>query len=1427
MGAVGVSLPSGGFAPVPAALAAGRMPADISHTWDGVLHAVDRSGEPYVYDRVLQAWTAVGAGIDAAARVGNLIYHFRGSEYLTCEFGVNRASEPVPITQTWPGLPRSFQLGVCGAASLDAKLYLFAQGRYVCVDQPDAVFALADLAGWPTTPAWADGVIDGTFSLGGDQVLVFRGGEWVTFSLSEREVLVTAPAPLTEFGPFRATGIPAEMLGPGFSGGFTYQDGPPRDGQPLTVYCGTTVLAYSGKGLDESGYLPALYSGWPDGWHPQLAHAFSGRSGALWSATQGGQLVSLEADGFHGQPQPAGQVSAGADGSVYFTDRTRTSVYGLDRPDAPVYTSPAPIKELSHGRSGDVWALDSTGSAVRVSVADSGAAAGPQTMFQAQSISANADGSVWHIGAEGQPARYTDTGGSEALPGAPAAGLVASNRAGHGYIVSGAAAGDPDSLTIHEYTSPFLFKTVGMPQTRVYDSRVAYGGGRVFYCTYEPPPQENRIIACDYASGEVVWTQSCHPSDQWEAVAYSPDLDCVVAVSPNSGLTAFRASDGTPFSPASNMFSEGQANAITVDGSFAATLYPNDGCTAWDLQTGQKVWGFSVPGTTRPAPPIVTDQYVFYLTVGAGPLNTGCIVWRCDRDAEGQNPPTDLWTDSGTATNNHWSMLRAPLPSSEFTGDEGIYFVDGYGNIHAVSFDGTQSFIAPTELIGHGTVQITSGLSYAEGCIWFGCTIAGQRGALVGLDLHNNLKLVPHTPFFPDAAATVVTTTPLFYRNAQGQPLVVFGTQGVAKLWAFNPADGSFGSIDTMGTEITALTADTPLGIVRGGGAPPGGTTDLTAYYGIRLEGIPLTAPPQYSLVADSQLLQDPDPAAANQGSSSPDNPIPPSAARYQTHLTVVDTAHVPVPDLEVKLYVDQATAAVPLTVQGQATTVPPSGLVVTTDATGKVTVVSEASQLTTAALRIWAPFMDNSERMIVQPDHEFHQRVMTAHADATDTDPAKVNLVTAQDYNGNPYFTDQEKSRNAPQQTASAVQQLGKAVGVGTPGSPPGRLGTGAAKYVTYADTGGLRYYPTDTLAQRPLPPPATAFALHIARAPDGSLAQNVLSLHQAGAVIDGLQGDPWTPPSSMTTTPSSAEYGAWWDDFWRWVTTEVEKVAEVIQQVVITVADTVTVAIQVLDNGIRKVVHFVVKELEDAVKTIGSLFIQLGKLIIHTIEALSLLFNFGEILKTHQLIQDLVEKLIHGNQVDDLEATRPGSGHQEHRHASARRLHQPGRPGNQQPHRRAQEQAHRATAQPAQRPGQHRTHRLPASIHSSQPCPYPCGAMLLGRRRDEAQPAQRQRGHNGKRRGRPDREPPAGLHRRVPCRPQRRRATRGSRQPGQIRLHQDVHLDPERHRFPGHGRRRTARHHQAAAGNRPQCRRRDRQRRPGRDRRHDRRPL
>ena len=112
------------------------------------------------------------------------------------------------------------------------------------------------------------------------------------------------------------------------------------------------------------------------------------------------------------------------------------------------------------------------------------------------------------------------------------------------------------------------------------------------------------------------------------------------------------------------------------------------------------------------------------------------------------------------------------------------------------------------------------------------------------------------------------------------------------------------------------------------------------------------------------------------------------------------------------------------------------------------------------------------------------------------------------------------------------------------------------------------------------------------------------------------------------------------------------MEKTAEVIQQVIVTVADVVQVAIQVMDAGISKVFHFIVKTVEDAVRTIGSFFVSLGKLIIHTIEALSLLFHFGEILATHKLIMDLVREIHQRRPRRRADLPRPGQRHQELRH-------------------------------------------------------------------------------------------------------------------------------------------------------------------------------
>jgi hypothetical protein len=59
--------------------------------------------------------------------------------------------------------------------------------------------------------------------------------------------------------------------------------------------------------------------------------------------------------------------------------------------------------------------------------------------------------------------------------------------------------------------------------------------------------------------------------------------------------------------------------------------------------------------------------------------------------------------------------------------------------------------------------------------------------------------------------------------------------------------------------------------------------------FGVRVDELPQTL---RSFVIESQLMQDPqdpneNPAA--RGRTDTDNPIPPSVARYQTHLTVLD----------------------------------------------------------------------------------------------------------------------------------------------------------------------------------------------------------------------------------------------------------------------------------------------------------------------------------------------------------------------------------------------------------------------------------------------------------------------------------------------------------------------------------------------------------
>ena len=186
----------------------------------------------------------------------------------------------------------------------------------------------------------------------------------------------------------------------------------------------------------------------------------------------------------------------------------------------------------------------------------------------------------------------------------------------------------------------------------------------------------------------------------------------------------------------------------------------------------------------------------------------------------------------------------------------------------------------------------------------------------------------------------------------------------------------------------------------------------------------------QRDFIIESQLMQDPDPNATN-GSTDPNNPIPPSVARYQTHLTLVDDQKILLPNETVKIMYDsfndrdqrgrRAIQRPGLATRPSRRSRPArrQGLVLVSDEEGR-------EQLGLAR----APFMNPYERIVVYPDHE-HGRAAQSIADPkaaipTDLDPTKANLSTAYTYKGATVHHRREEE-NTPVNVANAISQMNK----------------------------------------------------------------------------------------------------------------------------------------------------------------------------------------------------------------------------------------------------------------------------------------------------------------------------------------------------------------------------------------------------------------
>jgi hypothetical protein len=106
------------------------------------------------------------------------------------------------------------------------------------------------------------------------------------------------------------------------------------------------------------------------------------------------------------------------------------------------------------------------------------------------------------------------------------------------------------------------------------------------------------------------------------------------------------------------------------------------------------------------------------------------------------------------------------------------------------------------------------------------------------------------------------------------------------------------------------------------------------------------------------------------------------------------------------------------------------------------------------------------------------------------------------------------------------------------------------------------------------------------------------------------------------------AAPLGDIWGDFWSWLKGAVATVTDVI----VAVANDIYAGIRVIVNGVVHVFQAIVAGIEQVANTIAAFFIELGHLIEEIIEALSVLFQFGHIIDTHNLLKNELLNRIRG---------------------------------------------------------------------------------------------------------------------------------------------------------------------------------------------------
>jgi PQQ-like domain len=1270
----GLKLAAPSFTEISAELEFGP-PADVSAGWDGTLWGIDTSGAPQLYDPMTNTWASQDPGVDAVVALGvpGVIYHFRGDSYVTVTGGTNQVQgPPVKIAATWPNLPQSFATGVQGAANVNGDLYLFGGGLYVVASKsrpPPVPGKLTDLAGWPQTPVWKGGVIDAVSSDASGQspkVQLYRGDEVLSVDMAKRQVL-GPPQSLSSIAPWHGH-VPADWLASGIGGGFYYTT---SSGADTTLYRGTAMIFFktADAGTAVPQYLPTVFHDWPTAWHPVLANAPGGRAGALSAAANDGTVVQNDGTAWAVLPAPGSgpalSVSAGRDGTVYAA--TAAAVHRLDGTAwAAGLTPGGQLAQVAVGDASQVWARDATGTVYQLNDAGSGFNRA-MLLGSASYIAANADGTVWRCNDDPNTYRFISEGtlAPQTIPlgpGGTAVRKVASTGFGNSFCLAdppGVQSAQGGGSQLFAYQSDYQFKT-SESYNAIGFGTISQGAGMVFLYVDESTAGQvaSAIIGLDAHTGDqrFIWSDQgatltnpvYDPGNQVLYVGTSTGVLYALNIATQQPLWSYPVPGGASIDAAPAL-----AGANLCFGDSHGVLYMiNTGRAAAAAPTAPKpVWTQAGPVgkvQTRVATPLINDGRAVFVT------------WATNSAPSTEITATTLSLTDGTEVYPAQPSYRVlagasdfvpapPVLGTMFVPDRSVpgnsslapaIFVNVYDRIVAIA---GQSQDYPGLLVTYqlgGGAHFTSGMDFDQGSrvLWVG-DVTGRLFGLTQTSVDQLLAPVANTPILPRPGDEVLTT-PVVYTDAAGKTYVLFGTVGSAstELWIFDPGspagEANPVSVETGQTRVSQLSPSVSNGVVYAAGATFWQPAETAAGQVFSIY-VDRAVQALRDFIVESQLMQDFDEPPAG-------TTTPPTFARYQTHLTVVDELKAPRSFESVKVWADRSTTvsingAAPVSIgpgddEFAAGQTGADGVI--TIATGSLADGDEADVFA-APLRVWAGFMDPYERVIIFPDREFHGRLAAAQAV---TDPASpnydnpdlVNLQTAHTYSGAPLFTSAEQNSGQPQNVAGAIKTMASAVPISAGGQAPGApppaghkhhggpppLGAPPDKYLAYSNLPGGAFSPVNVAASQPAAPVATA-GLKLASDDTGTTppALAVLGHADATLAINALQGREWTPSGQL----GAGLLGNIFSDFWHFI----KKAAATITHVVISIGKEVYAGIRFIIGNVVWVFKHPLQFLEDVVSAVGSFFLQLGKLIKNVVEAIGILFHFDEIIKTHNFLR------------------------------------------------------------------------------------------------------------------------------------------------------------------------------------------------------------